>query len=328
MAHEQINLNAKMTKFLVNELKIFADSPLTILDVGARGGSEQHWQIYGEQLYQIGLEPDLEECQKLNQELASFNYKFYPVALGRCKELRTFYLCQEAAGSSFYPANLQFLQRFPDEHSLQMQVLKTLEIETVDLDYFVNANQISSLDFIKLDVEGSELDCLQGAVKSLKNSVLGLSLEVLFHSNLRNQPTFSEIDLLLNSFGFRLFDLSIYRYARKALPLPTNQLGATRKGQVMWGQALYLRDGFNEIQSNQRLDFWDEVRILKLASIMEVFCLQDCAAELLEIATQRNILKRDLTQLLDYLTPTLRKGDTTRFISYENYLKYFTTVQQ
>jgi hypothetical protein len=205
-----------------------------------------------------------------------------------------------------------------------MEVIKQIEIETVDLDCFVQSNSIDYVDFIKLDVEGSELDVLQGALNILQTSVLGLSLEVLFHSCIRNQPTFSHIDLFLNSLGFRLFDLAIYRQARKALPLPTiSPLGVTQQGQVLWGQALYLRDGFSELESNQELYHWDQVNVLKLASLMELFCLPDCAVELIQKAQQKYILTETIEPWLNSLTPPLKKGNTFESISYEQYLQLF-----
>ncbi len=68
MALERINFQPRMTQFLVNQLSAFSDKPLLILDVGARGGFEDHWQLYGEQALQIGFEPDVEEFERLNQQ--------------------------------------------------------------------------------------------------------------------------------------------------------------------------------------------------------------------------------------------------------------------
>lgn len=47
MALEHINLLLRMTQFLVNQLKTFFAEPLLVIDVGARGGFEEHWQHYG-----------------------------------------------------------------------------------------------------------------------------------------------------------------------------------------------------------------------------------------------------------------------------------------
>jgi FkbM family methyltransferase len=318
MALEHINLQPRMTQFLVERLKAFSEEPLFVMDVGARGGFEEHWKHYGEQVFQIGFEPDVEECEKLNQQSLNRNQKFYPVALGEKKENRTFAVCQWQGSSSFYPANTQFVRRFTDENLEEMKVVKTIELETVPLDSFAEENGLDYIDFIKLDVEGSELDVLQGAINFLKSSVLGLSIEVLFHSCIRNQPTFSEIDIFLNSLGFRLFDLAIYRHARKALPFPIiSPLGVTQQGQVLWGQALYLRDGVSEIET------WNQQKVLKLASLMELFCLPDCAVELIQTAVQKHIISENTETLIDCLTPQLKKGNTTESISYKQYLQLF-----
>lgn len=150
-------------------------------------------------------------------------------------------------------------------------------------------------------MEGSELPILQGAENILKQSVLGVSLEVLFHSSLRSQPTFSEIDLFLNSLGFHLFDLSIYRHARKTLSLPSGEFGNTEIGQVLWGQALYFKDFVGEIKSDSITMEWDKNKILKLASLMEIFCLPDCAIEVIQMGESR--WKFDSKPLIDRLIP-------------------------
>jgi hypothetical protein len=121
----------------------------------------------------------------------------------------------------------------------------------------------------------------------LQKSVLGLSLEVLFHDSMRQQPTFSEIDRFLQAMGFQLFDLEIYRHARRTLPRPPLTFGNTDIGQVLWGQALYLRDGAGRVDRSPARDLqpWDRTRMLKLASLMEIFMLPDCALELIQAST-------------------------------------------
>ncbi|MCY6490365.1 FkbM family methyltransferase [Leptolyngbya sp. GGD] len=309
MAHTHINTHPKMTQYLVKRLHAFASAPMIICDVGARGGIEPHWNAYDQQLVCLGFEPDVAECERLNQlnQLSSKpKVQFYTAALGRQREQRLFSLCRLPGGSSFYPANHQFLQRFPSEHAQALEVVKTIELETTDLDSFAQSMKFPAIDFIKLDVEGSELDVLKGATTVLQESVLGLSLEVLFHDALRSQPTFSQIDLFLSSLGFKLFDLDLYRYARNTLALPTGTLGDTRMGQVLWAQALYLRDGVEDLQSKNlrstKQFAWDKTRILKLASLMEVFSLQDCAIELLQVGASQ--LEYDIKNLIELLLPS------------------------
>ena len=293
MAHQRINSNPAMTCLLVDDLEVFKQAPVVICDVGARGGIEPHWQVFGNQAQFIGFEPDQIECDRLNQvhgqpmtggAISEPRQIFYPVALGRQRETRVFSVCRYGGGSSFYPADMDFMQRFPAEHSQQLEVIQTLELETISFDEFAQIESIPSIDFLKLDVEGCELDILQRAEHVLNSGVLGLSLEVLFHDSMRHQPPFHAIDQFLQSQGFRLFDLETYRHARRTLDLPTESLGNTQIGQVLWGQALYLRDAVADALSpEQKTAFdWTPLRILKLAAFMELFILPDCAMELLQ----------------------------------------------
>lgn len=43
-----------------------------------------------------------------------------------------------------------------------------VEIETISIDDFVQQNNISKIDFIKMDIEGSEADALKGAIKTIR----------------------------------------------------------------------------------------------------------------------------------------------------------------
>jgi hypothetical protein len=217
---------------------------------------------------------------------------------------------------------MDFLKRFPDEERNLMQVQEQIELETIDLDTFSTQEKLGAINFIKLDVEGSELDILKGGKHCLQN-VMGLSLEVLFHDSLRHQPTFSEIDLWLSSQGFKLFDLALYRHARKVLPLPTDDLGATRQGQVLWGQALYLRDAVAELNDNSFNYFWNRERILKLVSMMELFCLPDCAIELVLEAADKQIITKEIEPWCNLLTPQFHSKKKRINTSYANHLKTF-----
>lgn len=312
MGHTRLNLHPPLTRRLI-ELGVFRHNAVGICDVGARGGLEPQWQVFGAQAALIGFEPDAAECDRLNQTYAQRRNQsatfppvtVYPVALGHRREQRRFYECRYPGGSSFYPADMDFIRRFPAAHAQQLQVVNTVDIETISLDEFAQQQPLPAIDFLKLDVEGSELDILQGAKTTLQNGVLGLSLEVLFHADMRHQPPFYAIDQFLQSLGFRLFDLETYRYARRTLSLPMGALGETAIGQMLWGQALYFRDPVAALQSAPGVvpAFWTPQRCLKLASLMEIFRLPDCALEVLQqyatpLATMLNLDVEALAQCL------------------------------
>ena len=293
---QHINLRPKLTTFLVSSL-YFKNEPLTVVDVGARGGLEAYWKVYGDQIRVIGFEPDVRECRRLNRVFKN-NQRFYPYALWQSSTKRNFYVMKNAASSSFFKPKDDFWDRFPDRKNLAIR--KTLKLNTISLDDFAKKQRIDNIDFIKMDAEGAELAVLKGAVNLLKKSILGLTCEVLFVQTAHNQPVFSEIDLFLKSLGFDLFDLGLYRLGRKTF---SKEPGPKKQGQVILGHALFLRDLASEIESGSRRKDPDQIQILKMISIMELFGLYDCAAELVQVAAKYKLLRNSQKDFLKFLNP-------------------------
>jgi FkbM family methyltransferase len=316
MALTNINKCPRFTKHLVS-LKAFDSKRLSVVDVGARGGFESHWSFYGDQVRLIGFEPDLEECNRLNQQVSNTENCYFPFALAQSIGKRTFYVTAYPSSSGFYKPDMRFLHRFPDE--VNLTVVKEIEIDTIDLDSFSRENGLKVIDFMKLDAEGGELPILKGAERLLKKSGLGLSVEVEFCPFHEGQPLFGEVDSFLSPLGFVLFDLSCYRHSRKALPGPRwfgqGSGGLSKRGQIIWGQALYLRDAVDELNfSNKLEDGWDDLKLLKLASIMELFNLPDCAIELMQVARQKGFLQGwNVDYLIDLCVPGVEDRTFSRF---------------
>ena len=197
MSLKNINNNPRFTKYLVGE-KAFQANPLTVIDVGARGGFESHWESYGDQIRIIGFEPDTEECARLNEQ-SDARVSYFPVALDQHPGKRTLYITKYVASSGLYAPDIRHIQRFTEEEDLT--VVRTVELETVDLDSFLNQKNINEVDFIKLDTEGAELDILKGSIGLLQKTVLGLSIEVGFMQLHQNQPLFSDVDIFLRDLG-------------------------------------------------------------------------------------------------------------------------------
>lgn len=313
MSLKNINYFPRFTKYLVAS-RAFEQEPLIIVDIGARGGFERHWSLYGDEVKLIGFEADPEECERFNQQASNSGNRFFPVALHQNRGKKKFYVTALLDSSGFYRADMEFWQRFPDEVNVVLE--KTIDIDTVDFDSFASENHIDSVDFMKLDTEGSELDILKGAIKSLRKSVVGVSIEVEFLPVHKDQPVFSDVDSFMRQMGFWLFDLATYRYTRKSLK-PSYGISVDY-GQILSGQALYLRDGVNEIDSSSSLEGgWDNIKVLKLASIMELFCLPDCAIELIQVGHRKGLIQGwNVDNLIDLLVPRC-KGNS---ISYNEYL--------
>ncbi|MGP0595138.1 FkbM family methyltransferase [Nitrospira sp. T9] len=325
---EILNPCPNFTKTLIAK-GLFQNDPFFVVDVGARDGVENHWGFFRDQIRIVAFEPDMAECNRLNESNRASHIRYYPVALSQSKGRQIFYHAQFPPASSFYPGDVNMLSRFQDE--IGLKVVKTEEFETIDFDTFAREQKIPSGDFMKLDCEGSELDVLMGAQKYLKNSVLGISVECLFDRWRVGQPIFSEIDLYLRSLGFKLYDFTHYRHSRKVLPPFPNpkRTGCGKLGQVVWGQFLYLRDPIVEIKTGEGLEEgWSVMKIIKMACLMELFSLYDCAIELIKVGLKDDEDESSQTQetFINLLMPTAKtlfEGAVheTRF-SYSQYLAF------
>ena len=134
----------------------------------------------------IGFEIEKEVCEKMNSESLK-GIKYYPYALGKANEKRKLYITQHPMCSSLYKPNETFNKLY---NNLEVTNLKDeIEIDTITLDYFIYKHDIGNIDFIKIDVQGAELDIFKGASNALKN-VLNIVCEVEFIDVYENQPLF------------------------------------------------------------------------------------------------------------------------------------------
>jgi hypothetical protein len=147
-------------------------------------------------------------------------------------------------------------------------------------------------------------------------------VESPFHGLVHDESnTFRNIDRLLTGLGFSLFDLEVYRYSRAALPgrfvyrIPAQ----TESGQVIWADALYLRDAGRPDYESEWSFMLSPQKILKLACLFEIFGLNDCAAELLLKYRAEVGHLVDVNRYLDSLTPSVQSARP----SYREYVRGF-----
>jgi hypothetical protein len=197
--------------------------------------------------------------------------------------------------------------------------------ELVSVSEFVQSQELSNVDFIKIDVDGTELDVVISAQDIVSSRrVLGFAIEVNWTgSYLDTDNTFHNIDRKMRELGYSLVDVSCRRYSRKSLPLPfiLNIVAQTEGGQIMQGDAVYLRDAASE---HDQLIWNSELsgtKLLKLAALYDIFNLPDLAAELIDLKRAKIAAITDPKMLLDALTPPLRG----RKVSYAEYIRLFET---
>ena len=307
-----------MTRSLVKK-DIFESQPLVLLDVGCSGGIAQFWHIFSPSLVALGIDPVVNECERLNALETNSKVRYRPAWLG----LPDHHPFVQRRGNNppwgrnpwdrlSAPLAIGILESLSNEkeklHLLNLWQEQKLAEPTskIAVDDLVKEENLSGLDFIKIDVDGDDLGVILSASQIVHDSpVLGFILEVnFFGSPADTDHTFHNTDKLMRQWGFDLFDLSIRRYSAAALPAPFEwEIPAqTIFGRPYQGDALYLRDPMVANSTDWTQDqSLTRHKLLKLACLYECFGLPDHAAEL--IKAKAHILGPlcDPQELLDIL---------------------------
>lgn len=199
----------------------------------------------------IAFEVDDGLCANLNKK-AQPGLEYYPVALGRTEENRRFYQTMHPMCSSLYMPNEKLLDLY---NNLEVAKLKSIgSMDTVSLDHFISNHDIGSVDFIKIDIQGAELEVFEGGVSTLKNT-LAIVSEVEFVPLYEDQPLFGDVCafLAVHGINFHKF-LGFSGRTLKPLILQNDLNFAT---QHLWSDALFLRDiaQLSKLSSQQLLKY-------------------------------------------------------------------------
>ena len=203
----------------------------------------------------IGFEPVEAECQKLRSIYGNARV-FLPYVIGDGAE-REFRICNEAMTSSLYEPNTPLLDLFQNLGNLT-RVVSRGKAQTKRLD---DIEEVRDCDYLKLDVQGAELDVIRGAQQTLGH-VLLVQTEIEFVPMYQDQPLFAEVDQGLRSAGF-LFHKMLGFAGRMFKPLAAGGNINAPGGQMLWGEAVYVRN-FME------LDKLPPHKLLKLAVLLHV----------------------------------------------------------
>lgn len=209
---------------------------IRIIDVGAmHGSSADPWSrlVNRGAATLLGFEPQEEHCARRNAE-AGPGWRFLPVALGD-GEIHPFHRCRSSETSSFYKPNSAVIDQFNGLSEL-MHIVGTSPMPTRRLDDIEEAH---STDFLKLDVQGAELDILAHGTRTLKDVSI-VQTEVSFLPLYEDQPLFADIDRFLRGEGFTFHTFTGFG-SRMLKPCSDRNNPYAGIKQILWTDAVYVR---------------------------------------------------------------------------------------
>jgi len=256
---------------------------MRVVDAGAAGAGEAlRWGFLGSRLELHSFEADEAECAKLG-ELAKSGAQVHPynMFLGAPQKSRTFYIAREF-NNSFFPTDYAWFHRRRSywtgpavRQSDTFSVAKTIEVESVNLDDWAERVGASGVDYLKVDIEGAELELMQTSPQ-IMSGILGVSADVTFHADWIGAPTFADVDKWMVSNGFVLFDLQgVKRGTLFDTPVVAPRGHSVLAGQLACANAIYFRDPLVEGAQPMTPE-----SMLKLAAIAEVHGQVEFAFEL------------------------------------------------
>lgn len=206
--------------------KYFFDNKtdLMIFDVGAYIGevTATYKRIFPNATIYC-FEPFWDSSQKLIRLSSDKSIKPYQMAISDTVGTMKLHVNVDLSCNSFFPIAKHSVRYYPKS----AENVEVIEVDTTTIDHFCDAENVSHIDILKLDVEGAEIKALKGAHNKLaKQDILIIYTEVMFMPHYAGACMFHELTSFLSQYDYTLFNLYDVKRAKN--------------GQLRWGNAIFL----------------------------------------------------------------------------------------
>ena len=252
-------------------------SPIDIVDIGANpiDGEVPYKPLLDSGLAHVyGFEPNPDALARLNAAKGQ-NETYFPSAVynGAEQELR---VCQQEGMTSLLEPNinlLSYLHGFPEWG----KVVERISVPTVRLDDFT---EIKNLDYLKIDIQGGELEVFRNGTNRLKECLV-IQTEVEFLPMYEGQPLFSEVELYLRELGFT-FHKFFPLVSRIVQPMLVNNNIYSELSQATYADAIFIKDF-------TKFDQLDPEQLKKISLILnDIYVSFDIALRALMVCDAKN----------------------------------------
>eukprot|EP01041_Mallomonas_annulata_P010030 gene10030-20890_t len=195
------NPHLKDTKDSLYRLLRCGFKPTHILDVGANTGDwTKLMRSIFHKSYFFMIEAN-DQCEEHLRNRGFHGWSSYEISLvGNYTGYLTYYkrsnsICINSTGNSIYVENTPF-------YSSKIEIRS--KITTID--EIIRLKKLSRFQFVKLDIQGSEIMALQGAIQTLQNVEVILTEAPVMNFN-NDAPTFLKLYEYLDKLGYGLYDI-------------------------------------------------------------------------------------------------------------------------
>lgn len=166
-----------------------------VVDLGANLGdfSSELSNLFGCKSYAVEASPDL--CSRI-KETYLINKSNY--AISSSNKPLTFYLSQDPEANSIYKSSAS---SFGDKG--------VMSVSGITLETFLKNNEIKSVDLLKVDIEGAEVDLFKSTSNDTLSKIKQITIE--FHDFIKGSISSEEVKIIekkLNKLGFFCLPLS------------------------------------------------------------------------------------------------------------------------
>jgi len=284
------------------------EAGIKLVDIGGRGSALRSLLCLAPFSGYYVSEPDREEAERLRQNLAlSAPWRTLTVfteAIASRRGEATLYVTAEPGMSSLLEPDERITRRFYLGDKFTVEA--TIKVPTVPLDDAAARYGFGDACFLKLDTQGTELEILQSGPRLVRESVLGVHVECLFHPFYKGQALFGDVDAYLRERGFVLVSLS-----RTNLRRASYRETIYSRRVTAWAHCLYVREPETLTTTRGACLRHHASRLLGLLLAFEQY---DLAGELAALFSHAAIVdKQDAARLADEMRRKCR--ESTRHIT-------------
>jgi FkbM family methyltransferase len=215
---------------------VHPDRLTSVVDIGANpiDGDTPYKQMLQRRICRlIGFDPQPDALTRLNASKTDLE-TYLPYAIGDGED-HSLKICRGIGFASLFQPDAKVLTHFPRFSELGC-VVGEIKLATRRLD---DIAEIEEIDFLKIDIQGSELSVFENGRIRLANAV-AIQTEVSFVPLYKNQPVFGDIDLELRSLGFIPHMFAAIN--KKMIAPMLGPDAAAALNQIIEADVVYVRD--------------------------------------------------------------------------------------